>query len=109
MQRTTAGIWRQNARNSKRSLKSINRTENDDADTSSDNDTWKAELGKNLPENYGVTPDHYEDMGDGVYQIYAVIDGKIISCVTLNPATDVLLDGKETTVYLKASDTEIIF
>ena len=48
-------------------------------------------------------------MGDGVYQIYAVIDGKIISCVTLNPATDVLLDGKETTVYLKASDTEIIF
>ena len=32
MQRTTAGIWSPNARNSKRSPKAINRTGNDDAD-----------------------------------------------------------------------------
>ena len=38
-------------------------------------------------ENYGVAPDHYEDLGDGIYQVYVKIDGKIIPYVTVDSAT----------------------
>ena len=36
---------------------------------------------------YGVTPDHYEDLGDGVYQVYVEIDGKVVPYVTVDSAT----------------------
>lgn len=48
---------------------------------------WKAEFEKSLLENYGVTPDHYEDLGGGVYQVYVEIDGRIVPYVAVDSAT----------------------
>ena len=58
-----------------------------DADTSVNDETWKTEFEKSLLENYGVTPDHYEDLGDGVYQVYVEIDGKIVPYVAVDSTT----------------------
>ena len=58
-----------------------------DADTSADDEAWKTEFEKSLLENYGVTPDHYEDLGDGVYQVYVEIDGKIVPYVAVDSTT----------------------
>ncbi|MEI3111966.1 MAG: hypothetical protein V8S71_09225 [Oscillospiraceae bacterium] len=58
-----------------------------EADTSANDEAWKTEFEKSMLENYGVTPDHYEDLGDGVYQVYVEIDGKVISYVTVDSAT----------------------
>lgn len=58
-----------------------------DADTSANDEAWKTEFEKSLLENYGVAPDHYEDLGDGIYQVYVKIDGKVIPCVTVDSAT----------------------
>lgn len=58
-----------------------------DAD-SGDDDAWDvAGFEKSLLENYGVTPHHYEDLGDGVYQVYVEIDGEIVPFVTVDSAT----------------------
>lgn len=51
------------------------------------NDGWKAEFEKSLLENYGVTPDHYEDIGNGVYQVYVKVNGKVVPYVTVDSAT----------------------
>lgn len=48
---------------------------------------WKAEFEKSLLENYGVMPDHYEDLGGGVYQVYVEIDGRIVPYVAVDSAT----------------------
>ena len=58
-----------------------------DTDTSTNDEAWKTEFEKSLLENYGVTPDHYEDLGDGVYQVYVEIDGKIVPYVAVDSAT----------------------
>lgn len=50
-------------------------------------DGWKAEFERDLLENYGVTPDHYEDLGNGIYQVYVKIDGKVVPYVTVDSAT----------------------
>lgn len=58
-----------------------------DAD-SGDDAAWDvAGFEKSLLENYGVTPYHYEDLGDGVYQVYVEIDGEIVPFVTVDSAT----------------------
>ena len=48
---------------------------------------WKAAFEKSLWENYNVTPEYYEDLGDGVYQVYVKIDGKIVPYVCVDSAT----------------------
>ena len=58
-----------------------------DADTSANDEAWKKEFEKSLLENYGVTPDHYEDLGDGVYQVYVEIDGRVVPYVAVDSAT----------------------
>ena len=50
-------------------------------------DSWKAEFERSLLENYGVTPDHYEDLGNGIYQVYVKLDGKVVPYVTVDSAT----------------------
>ena len=50
-------------------------------------EAWKVEFEKSLLENYGVTPDHYEDLGNGVYQVYVEIDGKVVPYVAVDSAT----------------------
>ena len=58
-----------------------------DTDTSTNDEAWKTEFEKSLLENYGVMPDHYEDLGDGVYQVYVEIDGKVVPYVAVDSAT----------------------
>lgn len=50
-------------------------------------DGWKAKFERSLLEDYGVTPDHYEDLGNGIYQVYVKIDGKVVPYVTVDSAT----------------------
>ena len=57
-----------------------------DEDTAAD-DSWKVEFEKNLLGNYGVKPDHYEELENGVYQVYVEIDGKIVPYVAVDSAT----------------------
>ena len=64
-----------------------NESSTEDVDTSANDEAWKKEFEKSLLENYGVTPDHYEDLGDGVYQVYVEIDGKVVPYVAVDSAT----------------------
>ena len=64
-----------------------NESSTEDADTFANDEAWKKEFEKSLLENYGVTPDHYEDLGDGIYQVYVEIDGKVIPYVKVDSAT----------------------
>ena len=64
-----------------------NESSTEDADTFANDEAWKKEFEKSLLENYGVTPDHYEDLGDGIYQVYVEIDGKVSPYVTVDSAT----------------------
>lgn len=53
-------------------------SEDKDAPTNGDtsvDDSWKVEFEKSLLENYGVKPDHYEELENGMYQVYVEIDG----------------------------------
>ena len=50
-------------------------------------DAWKAAFERSLLENYGVKPDHYEELENGVYQVYVEIDGKVVPYVAVDSAT----------------------
>ena len=56
-------------------------------DDSAADDAWKAAFEKSLLENYGVKPDHYEELENGVYQVYVEIDGKVVPYVAVDSAT----------------------
>ena len=53
----------------------------------SSDESWKIAFEKKLWENYNVTPEYYEDLGDGVYQVYVKIDGKVVPYVCIDSAT----------------------
>ena len=55
--------------------------------TASTEEAWKIEFEKSLLENYGVTPEYYEDLGAEVYQVYVKIDGDIVPYVAVDSAT----------------------
>lgn len=55
--------------------------------TASTEEAWKIEFEKSLLENYGVTPEYYEDLGNGIYQVYVNIDGKVVPYVVVDSAT----------------------
>ena len=57
-----------------------------DASSAAD-EAWEQAFEESLWENYGVVPDHYEDLGDGVYQVYVEIDGKVVPYVSVDSAT----------------------
>ena len=50
-------------------------------------DAWKAPFEKSLLENYGVKPDHFEELENGVYKVYVEIDGKVVPYVAVDSAT----------------------
>ena len=65
-------------------------TEDKDTPTNEDtsvDDSWKVDFEKSLLDNYGVKPDHYEELENGVYQVYVEIDGKIVPYVAVDSAT----------------------
>ena len=53
----------------------------------SSDESWKVDFEKSLWENYNVTPEYYKDLGDGVYQVYVKIDGKVVPYVAVDSAT----------------------
>ena len=53
----------------------------------SSDESWKVDFEKSLWENYNVTPEYYEDLGDGVYQVYVKMDGKTVPYVCVDSAT----------------------
>lgn len=57
------------------------------APTQEEKEAWKIEFEKSLLENYGVTPEYYEDLGDGICQVYVRIDGKLVPYVAVDSAT----------------------
>ena len=58
-----------------------------DAQKDADAADWKAEFEKSLWENYGVRPTRYEDLGDGIYQVYVQKDSREIPFVAVDSAT----------------------
>ena len=48
---------------------------------------WKELFENDLMSAYSKTPDHYEDLGDGIFQVYVEIDGKVVPFVTVNSRT----------------------
>ena len=42
---------------------------------------------EDLFSKYGVLPECYEDLGDGIYQVYVEVGGEIVPFVTVNSAT----------------------
>ena len=52
-----------------------------------EDEPWKAALAQSLFDNYGVLPEYYEDLGDGIYQVYVEVGGEIVPFVTVDSAT----------------------
>lgn len=48
---------------------------------------WKVALAEDLFNKYGVLPEYYEDLGDGIYQVYVEVGGEIVPFVAVNSAT----------------------
>ena len=58
-----------------------------DPTQAADDDSWKASFEQSLLNNYGVTPDHYEELDDGIYHVYVNINGQTVPYVVVNSAT----------------------
>ena len=54
---------------------------------SPEDEPWKTALAEDLFEQYGVLPEYYEDLGDGIYQVYVEVGGEIVPFVTVDSAT----------------------
>lgn len=52
-----------------------------------EDEPWKVTLAEDLFQQYGVLPEYYEDLGDGIYQVYVEVGGEILPFVTVNAAT----------------------
>lgn len=53
----------------------------------SSDESWKTDFEKSLWENYNVTPEYYENLGDGIYQVYVKMDEKTVPYVCVDSAT----------------------
>ena len=56
-------------------------------DEVSEDEAWKEDLEKSLFENYGVIPKYYEDLGDGIYQVYMEVGGEVVLLVKVDSET----------------------
>lgn len=52
-----------------------------------EDEPWKAALAEDLFQKYGVRPEYYEDLGNGIYQVYVEIGGELVPFVAVNSAT----------------------
>ena len=50
-------------------------------------EAWKEGFEESLFNNFGVIPEYYEDLGDGIYQVYVEVGGEVIPFVTVDSAT----------------------
>ena len=56
-------------------------------DEVSEDEAWKEDLEKSLFENYGLIPKYYEDLGDGIYQVYMEVGGEVVLLVKVDSET----------------------
>lgn len=54
---------------------------------SAEDEAWKKVLEERLFEEYGVLPEYYEDLGNGIYQVYVEVGGEVVPFVTVDSAT----------------------
>ena len=66
---------------------STNEDSSTNVDEVSEDEAWKEDLEKSLFENYGVIPKYYEDLGEGIYQVYVEVGGEVSPLVTVDSAT----------------------
>ncbi len=52
-----------------------------------EDEPWKTALAEDLFEKYGVLPEYYEDLGEGIYQVYVEVGGESVPFVTVDSAT----------------------
>ena len=52
-----------------------------------EDEPWKVTLAEDLFQKYGVLPEYYEHLGDGIYQVYVEVGGEIVPFVTVDSAT----------------------
>ena len=52
-----------------------------------EDEPWQTALAEDLFAKYGVLPEYYEDLGDGIYQVYVEIGGELVPFVAVNSAT----------------------
>ena len=52
-----------------------------------EDEPWKKALAEDLLQKYGVLPEYYEDLGDGIYQVYVEVGGEVVPFVTVDSAT----------------------
>ena len=52
-----------------------------------EDEPWKVALSEDLFAKYGVIPEYYEDLGDGIYQVYVEVGGELVPFVAVNSAT----------------------
>ena len=52
-----------------------------------EDEPWKKALAEDLLAKYGVLPEYYEDLGDGIYQVYVEVGGELVPFVAVNSAT----------------------
>lgn len=57
------------------------------SEEASEEEPWKTALAEDLFEKYGVLPEYYEDLGDGIYQVYVEVGGEVVPFVTVDSAT----------------------
>lgn len=57
------------------------------ADETTKDEAWKEEFKNRLFEEYGVIPERYEDLGNGIYQVYVEVGGEVVPFVTVDSAT----------------------
>ena len=48
---------------------------------------WHEALAQELLEKYGVLPEYYEDLGDGICQVYVEVGGEVMPFAIFNTAT----------------------
>ena len=48
---------------------------------------WMAALAEELFQKYGVLPEYYEDLGDGIYAVYVEVGGEIMLFGTVDAET----------------------
>ena len=66
---------------------STNDNSSTNVDEVSEDEAWKEDLEKSLFDNYGVIPKYYEDLGDGIYQVYVEVGGEVVPLVTVDSET----------------------
>ena len=58
-----------------------------DREEGSGEEAWKEALAEDLFNKYGVLPEYYEDLGNGIYQVYVEVGGEVVPFVTVDSAT----------------------